>query len=378
MSQLNFPLIQSYRPASFRERGVAVPFTAPRLAGVRVRPAERTGTEFVVPNPSGGRGVYVLHWGGVRQLCAPTVHDTLLHQRIARLPIMDPGGVRDIARRLAAEGMAGKDAAAAAAATVASDGKDRVLVNFLLLITLMEQIEPAGLTIGAETERTPELDRRARQIVTRLGAAIGRSTVQIGGDLESLSGFFTPLGLDTAPAPARLPRLIARLDSATTQLLLWSNQCADDGFTHLAGSLAHASSAAASCATATIRAARDLTADMPRFIQAWARSPVEVAEQLSRPEWVLDGWERFCLLWETAAQIAGQRAALLEMAQLLPITPLELAAWNPDQPEMEARERIFHESGGQEGARGRAQGDTRSGATFGLIARNERLQALLA
>ena len=187
MSTQSFPLIQTYRPTTFRERGVAMPFTSPRLAGARVRPAERTGTEFVVPNPSGGRGVYVLHWGGVRQLCAPTVHDTLLHQRVARLPVMDPGGVRGVARQLAAEGMAGKDAALAARTTQSSDRDELVLVNFLLLITLMEQVEPTGLRVSVATERTPELDFNARRIVSRVGRELGRGTARVGGDLEGLS-----------------------------------------------------------------------------------------------------------------------------------------------------------------------------------------------
>ena len=99
MTDLNLPLLDAYTPTSFQERGVAVPFTTPRLAGARIRRPERSGTEFIVPNPSGGRGVYVLHWGALRQLCRPTVHDTLLHQRIARLAVIDPAGVRLAARR---------------------------------------------------------------------------------------------------------------------------------------------------------------------------------------------------------------------------------------------------------------------------------------
>jgi hypothetical protein len=88
------------------------------------------------------------------------VHDTLLHQRISRLPAMDPGGVRITARKLAAEGLAGHEATAAAA-SFESDRNELILANFLLLVMLMEQVEPAGLRVSAETERSPELDRRA-------------------------------------------------------------------------------------------------------------------------------------------------------------------------------------------------------------------------
>lgn len=371
MSPFNLPLIQTYRPASFLERGVAVPFTTPQLAGARIRPAERTGTEFVVPNPAGGRGVYILHWGGIRQLCRPTVHDTLLHQRLSRLPVMDPRGVRLVTRQLAAEGMAGKDAATAAAATIAVDRQDRVLINFLLLITLMEQIEPMGLRASAATDRTPELDQRARRIVTRVGGAIGRGVEQIATDLAALSELFAAIGLDIEGPPCRLPRLAERLASAAAHLIEWAAECPEDGLKDLASSLGRAAHAAADCAAATLQAARDTTTDMSGLLQLWASIPDEIAKQLTRPEWVLDGWERFCLMWETTTSISAQRATLIEMAQLVPALPWELAAWSPRQTEPDAQEQVFRNTRVNTGFRG-------GGASFWLIARNERLQALIA
>src|ERR1700712_5461419 len=54
--------MRPYHPTTFLERGVAVPFTTPMLAGTRARPAEKQGLELVIPNPSGGRGVYIMAW----------------------------------------------------------------------------------------------------------------------------------------------------------------------------------------------------------------------------------------------------------------------------------------------------------------------------
>lgn len=108
------PLVQSYHPTTFLDRGVAVPFTTPLLAGTRARPAERGGTELVVPNPSGGRGVYILPWGDLRALCNPTVHDRRLNERAAALPAIAPSSIRDVARQVAAEGLAGPAARQAA------------------------------------------------------------------------------------------------------------------------------------------------------------------------------------------------------------------------------------------------------------------------
>jgi hypothetical protein len=371
MEKPNAPLVQSLRPANFQERGVAVPFTTPALAGARIRPAERTGTEFVVPNPSGGRGVYILTWSGVKQLCRPTVHDTLLHQRVSRLPVMNPSGVRTTARQLAAEGLAGKEATLAAAASAALERKELVLVNFLLLVTLMEQVEPGGLRVSAETEHTPEIDRRARSIVAHVAAAIGRTPTQIGEDLEALSRLFVPIGLRAETPPARLPRLMARLAATADGLAAWADQFKDDSRANLASSLSRSALVTAAAAGTAHTAVLDLTDNMVGLLQLWAGNPTEVIKQASRPEWILDGWERFCLLWETAATVSTQSAALLEMAQLVPMLPKEGATFGQERSELEKLEPGLRTAQLNVSWRG-------GGALQGLIARNEKLQGLIA
>ncbi len=364
------PLTEAYKPASFAERGVAVPFTTPRLAGARVRAAERTGTEFIVPNPSGGRGVYVLHWGAVRQLCQPTVHDTLLHQKIARLPVMDPPGVRRVARALAAEGVAGHDASHAAAQAAGADRKDQILTNFLLLLTLMEQIEPAGLRVSAGTERTPELDHHARRVITRLATATGRGVALISADLEALSPLFAATGLDAWAPPARLPRLQQRLETNAESLATWAERHLEDEFAPLASVLARSARLSAARAASTLRATRALTQDMTGLLQHWTANPAEIARKTSRPEWVLDGWERFCLLWETAAHVSIQRAVLQEMAQLMPVLPKEAMDWGVEQDDADDPEPALRAARLNEAWRA-------GGASQGLLARNERFQALI-
>src|SRR5487761_2683842 len=93
-TEVSLPLVQSFHPATFLERGVALPFTTPALANTRGRPGERGGFEMIVPNPSGGRGVYIIGWDGVRQFCRPTVHDTRLAARLAVLPAVTQRGER--------------------------------------------------------------------------------------------------------------------------------------------------------------------------------------------------------------------------------------------------------------------------------------------
>jgi hypothetical protein len=284
---------------------------------------------------------------------------------------MEPGGVRLTARQLAAEGLAGRDASHAAAASVSADRRELILVNFLMLVTLMEQIEPAGLKIAADTQRSPELDLRARRIVTRVGAAIGRSVAKIGDDLEALSALFVPIGLDAEMPPARLPRLMARLQDAADRLGEWAAENQPDSSSGLAASLGRSAAVTVDCARGTLDSARHLTRDMQGLLRSWAAGPEDIVRQATRTEWILDGWERFCLLWETAPHISQQRAVLREMAQLVPMLPKEGSDWGNQRAELETLEPMLRAAKLNSGWRG-------GGASHGLVARNERLQGLIS
>ena len=163
------PLTEAYKPASFAERGVAVPFTTPRLAGARVRAAERTGTEFIVPNPSGGRGVYIMPWTGIASLCRPTLHDKVLSTRIAVLRGVTPATIRRVARAIAGEGLAGEDAMEAARLAADTDQNDRLVTNFLLLMALIEQarLAPASAVPAAPSTMIVRVKGPARFIKVR-------------------------------------------------------------------------------------------------------------------------------------------------------------------------------------------------------------------
>jgi hypothetical protein len=294
-----------------------------------------------------------------------------LHQRVSRLQVMSPAGVRATARQLAAEGLAGKDATLAAAASAAQERKEQVLVNFLMLITLMEQMEPAGLRISADTEHTPEIDHRAQRIVAHVGPAIGRTSAQIAEDLEALSALFVPIGLRAEAPPARLPRLMARLTATADGLAAWAERFADDSRASLASSLGRSALLTRTAADTAHSAALDLTDNMMGLLQIFAGNTTEVIKQTSRPEWILDGWERFCLLWETSTNISTQSAALLEMAQLVPMLPKQGTTFGQERLELEKLEPTLRNAQINASWRG-------SGALQGLIGRNEKLQGLIA
>ena len=207
--------------------------------------------------------------------------------------------------------------------------------------------------------------------MTRVGAAIGRSVAKIGDDLEALSALFVPIGLDAEMPPARLPRLMARLQDAADRLGEWAAENQPDSSSGLAASLGRSAAVTVDCARGTLDSARHLTRDMQGLLRSWAAGPEDIVRQATRTEWILDGWERFCLLWETAPHISQQRAVLREMAQLVPMLPKEGSDWGNQRAELETLEPMLRAAKLNSGWRG-------GGASHGLVARNERLQGLIS
>jgi hypothetical protein len=366
--------VDAHHPMTFVSRGVAAPFTTPLLAGNRLRCSHRDGVEIVVPNPSGSRGVYVLHWPGVRALCSPTVHDTLLFQRCSRLTTIAPSRIRATALGVARQGYAGRDAAAAAEAAIAHDRSQALLTHFLLVSALVEQFDPSGGTVTAAAttpQRRSDLDRRAGAVLHRIAPILGRPPPSLAAALTALGTLFAPIGVSGADRDARIPRLLRCLDDAQAGLTAWlATDPAND-----IGGLGHAVAAALKRAcqsgTAALERTRSLLADPAALLRRWVRDRDEILAHAARCDWLLDGWERIGLLWSAATTTATRRATLLEMAPLVPVLPREVTKWGDLTVPAEAMQQTCRVTSHQDGWRN-------GGSAFGLIERNERLIALSA
>lgn len=368
---LPLPPAQAYQPATFQERGVAVPFTSPLLAGARVRRGERHRVEWVVPNPSGGRGVYILPWSSVRTLFRPSVHDSRLNKRIAALEAISPAAVRGASLEIASQGLAGPQAMAAARAATAGDEEDRLLTQFMLLVLLAEQAEPSGLGPAASRDhRSLELERRARQIVARVAPRFDRTPEEILAALAALTDAFAANGVAMQTTPARVPRLLARLTDVQAELGEWAQSHAEDINVGLADMIAGFGDFTVRVTELAMARARSLTQDMAGLLQTWSKTPERVYQLVARTEWLLDGWEQVCLLWQASRGPEQRRAVLTEMAQLVPVIPREVADWGGElvNPDDAVAGHGIH-----------LNKDWRTGAAvLNLTARNERLRAFLA
>ncbi len=362
------PMAQAYHPTTFLERGVAVPFTTPALVGARARPAERGGLEIIAANPAGGRGVYILPWIGVCQLCRPTVHDTLLNRRVATLRSVTPASIRQAARDVAAEGLAGRDAAAAAGAAAEGDRQDRLVSNFLLLLALIAQIEPAELdNLPGERTQAIELEERAKRAVARIGPKLGRPAEAVAQALEELAQVFGGIGAPGQKPPPRILRLLDALGRLRADMLAWSKEHSGDSGAQ-ATMIATVADLTIVCADRTLRDAHALTEDMAAMLRNWSATPEALAGRIARPDWLMDGWEQICLVWHCATSDAERRGAVAEMALLVPALPRETSDWLGAQVDTDLVSRFRKTV--------RQNEDWRTGLTFERIVRNETLRAL--
>ena len=329
--------IPSHQSATFGERGVSVPFTTPALAGARVRRDARHGLALLVPNPSGGRGIYVLPWSGVRDMCHPTLHDGMLHDVIAasKDDPVSPAMVRMAARRVAGDGAAGRAAHAAAAKAIQTENESRQATNRYLLYALAAQ------------------------------TTMQASSVEVA----ALASVVDEIGIGPHAAQAGIPVRLVQLKSLREELAAWADTGADEsGYGPMACGMANLT---IRCADQVVAAARDRAADAAGLLADWRTGPGDVTALFSRPAWVLDGWSLPCLLWGAAYGIVARRAALIEIGQMLAVLPKEAGHWIGASIDAEANQAIRPMVGLSQ--------DWRAGlSALDLVARNEQFRALAA
>ncbi len=344
-----------------------MPFTTPLLAAARVRVSERNGIEMIAANPAGRKGVYILPWAGVRAFCNPTVHDTLLFQHLTRLTALDPRVVREGALTVALEGHAGRDAQAAAKQTIAADRIHLLQTHFLLLQGLIEQTEPGPG--GHAITHAVDFDQRVSVVTQRIARDMQRSVEQISAAVAAVSAAFAPIGIGPYDRSARIPRLIERLEDTQAALSGWLKEDAEHDFGGLGSALAAAMRAAAKSGQAVVATTRVVLADPLALLQRCIADPLGIAVLAERGDWLLDGWERLCLLWQAAADLASRRPVLLEMAQGIPELPREAFGWTNPRVAIQVADQSVRVTGSDNGWR-------TSSAAFSLVERNERLRSM--
>lgn len=326
MTEHRLPPLQPYAPTTFLERGVALPFTTPQLFGSRGRPGRGGGIELILPNPSGGRGVYVLDWAGLQSFCRPTVHDRHLIMKVADLKAITPRTIRQAATEIAASGMAGEAAMEAALGMIGAERDNLVVGNYLLLMALVDQLgpEPAGSANGRPiAERDTE--QRAQRAVARIAGRMDRTPAWVAAALERLTDLLRNIGVRAQANPPRVRRTLDLLRAVRRDIALWRDRNLDNALAPYAGMICAVADLTLSMTTTMVEDVDRATDSTIALLRDWADDPDAVSRLAILPEWMLDGWEQICLLWRQAGTPTDQRVALAEIAVLVPVLPREIA-----------------------------------------------------
>ncbi|MBK1662115.1 hypothetical protein CKO45_28415 [Paracraurococcus ruber] len=257
-------------------------------------------------------------------ICTPTLHDRALWSRVSQLPVLAPRSVRHATRAVALEGLAGRAAARAAEQAEQATRDACTHTHYHLLVELVRQSEPAGGP--AQAARHPkEVEALARAVLLRRSANGALSPAAAFQALADLAEVLEPCGLPGDPTRARLPRLSAEIAAVIHDLSRWSELASptERGCIRL---LAEGAALTQRCFGLALQEVHGLMEDLWQLAERWRLMPEAIGEIAARPDWLLDGWEMICGLWRAAGD--GERSAVLgDMAQLVPVMPVEVADW---------------------------------------------------
>jgi len=323
--------------------GIHIPFTSPALAGVRTR---RSGSalEYMLLNPSGGRGSYVLSWSMMSELTAPTLHDALVARRLENAPRLPASAlaawtVRRAARAVAADGYLGREAAEVARQAMADTENAERRVAAHLLDAL------ARCAAHATAPPSPVAHER----LARDGA--GASSIFDMQELDTLA-----LRAGWAPEPlsqavreiaeayaAHAGELLPETKGGTTRtgrtsrllrLLHWLQEslrtvASVEPGRALAQRLLQSLTSRLDAAGTLRDAVGAHLADPLHLLDMWRVDPADALRPAATLEACLDGWERIALLWQLAPNDAERGRLVSELTVLARAADLNAAGCAP-------------------------------------------------
>ncbi len=313
-----------WQPATFAERGVTVPFTSPAVAMARLRPNDSGAGELIVANPSGGDGSYVFPLRALPDFTTPSMHDRLLLDLLLELPAVTPSDIRRAARAAASTGAAGRGAARSAKAAVRREAQEHLLTNLLLITHLLRRagfadVDWRRLDLGDRATRAT-----TRRYLTRYESELAMKPETMLALVEELCPLVAPIGVAGEAFKAAHEVTIERLANLSANLRQWARGEALDQAKGVE-LIARCADFTVDRARAALAAARGRTDDMVALLRAWRAKDKALLRELTRPDWLLDGWAEIAALWEAVIEDERetQRAVLARIETLVPVLPKE-------------------------------------------------------
>ncbi|MDQ2764131.1 MAG: hypothetical protein M3Y22_11815, partial [Pseudomonadota bacterium] len=167
--------------------------------------------------------------------------------------------------------------------------------------------------------------------IQRIATSFRRPAAQLAASLGEIGNLFAPLGIAPDDRDARIPRMLTRLLEAEVDMSHWLDAYPGNDVSGLGRAILVAMRRTAKSGQAVLEKVRLAAVDPIGLLKRWITDSDGVVATATRCIWLLDGWERISLLWLLAGTTATRRAALLEMAPMLPVLPREVMEWT-DMP----------------------------------------------
>jgi hypothetical protein len=338
------------------------------LLNARIRAAASgRGLEMVVANPSGGRGVLILPWSSMLDICSPTLFDRHLWESLAKSEDISPVGIRHEAQRLAALGLAGRQAALAAKDALHREQTSQRLMRSMLLESLIVATETPNESAGRSHKGDgPAFMKRAERAVGRAAAIAGLPLADFASDLEELAIALSGAAPEIEGEDARLRQMMADLHRMADEITDWVGDQQQEATHAMAANFVVASARqTVECAEVALALTDVLISDVGLLIPKWKAAKDRIIERARGPDWVLDGWKTPMALWQGASPIQ-RRTYIWEIALIAPILPREAKAWLGEVSDWRDMPRRITQVV-------RDKSDWRNGSTMDLVARNENL-----
>ncbi|MBV8913787.1 MAG: hypothetical protein JOZ05_12205, partial [Acetobacteraceae bacterium] len=191
-----------------------------------------------------------------------------------------------------------------------------------------------------ELGKIADVEVRAKQAIAHAAQRLHSTPEIVADSLEQLASLFKAIGLGDAVETAACPRAAHRVRALRADMADWSTAHFGESAT-LAELVLATADLTLSCFPTLIAEARGLTKNVLDLVRRWQTNLNLIAGTLTRPQWLLDGWEPICAIWESAERNdTGQLSALHDMVQQVPVVPKEVGEWIDNTMEVNAT-RVF-------------------------------------
>jgi len=206
--------------------------------------------------------------------------------------------------------------------------------RLVLLMALTTQIEKRAAP-GDRLQEQPrqEIERRGKVALTQLAQEFGQPPQHLADVLDDLAQSYVEIGIGADVGEAPLSRLLASLGSLQNDLRIWAQTECNLGVdsaqseTRDANSVTGVAELTGRMARMLVQTSRAQIDDMPLLMRAAIANGPEIAQRCERANWLLDGWERICLIWQHATTPPARQSALLDIARQIPLLPDEAETW---------------------------------------------------